>query len=71
MTTKRPKATDTEDDLLELQKQFLTSGERPSASLKVFSGERTGVEQSRDVVSLKKEGVSGVMGAMMLFHCKR
>ena len=30
---KRPKATDTEEDLLSLQEIFLTSGELPSASL--------------------------------------
>lgn len=54
----KPKVTDTEDDLLKLQEKFLSSGERPSASL---AGEKRKMQQSiggipRDTVTLK-EGI--------------
>lgn len=35
---RRPKATDTEEDLLSLQESFLSSGELPSASLHTQGG---------------------------------
>lgn len=35
---RRPKATDTEEDLLSLQESFLASGELPSASLHRYGG---------------------------------
>lgn len=51
----KPKVTDTEHDLLELQEKFFRSGERPSASL---AGEKrkTKAQQPavRDVVTLKE-----------------
>lgn len=59
--------SDTEDDLLEFQNKFLSSGECPSASLKVLAGGKRKVQSSlpanergnvdsRDVVTLKHEG---------------
>ena len=40
----RPKATDTEEDLLSLQESFLASGELPSASLHRVSKLGAGVQ---------------------------
>ena len=55
MANMKPKVTDTEEDLLELQKQFLSSGERPSASL---AGEKRKKQPSggapKDIVTLKE-----------------
>lgn len=53
----RPKATDTEEDLLAFQSTFLSSGERPAASLKrKAAGESSSMEGVRDVVRLSDEG---------------
>jgi hypothetical protein len=41
---RRPKATETEEDLLSLQESFLASGEVPSASLHRVSKPRAGVQ---------------------------
>ena len=58
---KRPKATDTEEDLLALQESFLSSGNKPSASVVSRAGEKrrqqpeegaTGGSRERDVVQL-------------------
>ena len=63
---RRPKATDTEEDLLAFQGSFLSSGSKPSASLKVVAGEKRKKhqtftchqteEETRDVVRLENEG---------------
>ena len=57
----RPKATDTEEDLLAFQSSFLSSGERPAASLKRKAGESSSIgggsmEGVKDVVRLSDEG---------------
>ena len=64
---RRPTATDTEDDLLAFQEKFMSSGEKPSASvdphrkIKVGSkrdqhddSSKEGPAQARDVVDIKK-----------------
>ena len=63
MINRRPKASDTEEDLLAFQDSFLSSGKRPSASLKVQTGEkRKSTEEEkansgrRDFVVLESEG---------------
>lgn len=53
MINRRPKGTDTEDDLLEFQSRFLSSEERPSISKVLTGGKRQG---DKDVVTLKREG---------------
>ncbi len=66
---RRPKATDTEDDLLASQEKFLSSGESPSASVnagssKIKAGSKRDQRQyaneesaqSRDVVDIQLEG---------------
>ena len=64
---RRPKATDTEEDLLAFQEKFMSSGESPSASVKAGDKIRAGSKrdtkhysedavQSRDVVDIKLEG---------------
>ena len=52
---RRPKATDTEEDLLALQESFLASGSEPAASIadRVKTGEKRG---GRDVVQMTLEG---------------
>lgn len=60
MLNRRPKAADTEDDLIQLQSSFLSSGERPAASFKVLKrkvedGEPRGVGV-KDVVRIDVEG---------------
>lgn len=59
MMLKRPKATDTEEDLLALQESFLSSRSKPSASVVSRAGEKRrqqGEEgagsRERDVVQL-------------------
>lgn len=52
----RPKATDTEEDLLAFQSRFLTSGERPAASLKRKVQEQSSSKDAKDVVRLGDEG---------------
>lgn len=54
----RPKATDTQDDLLAMQSSFFSSGERPSVSVKrkvqdPSAGSSVG---AKDVVRLSDEG---------------
>ena len=57
---KRPKATDTEEDLLTLQESFLSSGSKPSASMVSRVGEKRRQQleeegagsRERDVVQL-------------------
>ena len=58
----KPKASETEQDLLELQKKFLGSGERPSASLSLAGSKRKTAQQPhgtadsaipKDIVTLK------------------
>ena len=75
---RRPKATDTEDDLLAFQEKFLSSGEKPSASVdaqrkvKVGSkrlqqasqGTTETLSQARDVVDLQMEGYFSLYSAM-------
>ncbi len=66
---RRPTAADTEDDLLAFQEKFMSSGEKPSASLdahrKIKVGSKRdqyddsikeGPTQARDVVDIKVEG---------------
>ena len=69
---RRPKATDTEEDLLKFQKTFLESNENPSAVLQHGSDDSSGLrvgkkrsqyggdvpqQQERDVVQLQTEGI--------------
>ena len=58
---KRPKATDTEDDLLTLQESFLSHKEKPSVLLKKVKVEDAPVSTvqptRRDVVSLSTKGM--------------
>ncbi len=72
---KRPKPSDTEEDLLSLQESFLVSGGAPSAS--VSSRVRTGEKrEGRDVVQMELEGMwrarlvpRPVKGRTILLHC--
>lgn len=59
----RPKATDTEDDLLALQSGFLSSGEGPSASVKGKVLDQP--PDAKDVVKLSDEGIIGLAVALM------
>ena len=56
---RRPKAEDTESDLLGFQERFLASGERPSVSLAGQSvvGKRKQRSDERDVVQLGGMGL--------------
>lgn len=62
MLNRRPKAADTEDDLMQFQSSFLTSGERPAASLKVLKRKVEDVPRgvtgvgAKDVVRIDVEG---------------
>ena len=67
---RRPKATDTEEDLLAFQEKFISSGEKPSASVDAQRKVKVGskrvqqasqdttetVSQARDVIDLQMEG---------------
>lgn len=69
---RRPKATDTEEDLLAFQEKFFTAGEKPSASVKTDdantetkvqvgskrSQDGQNVRHQRDVVNLQVEGMA-------------
>ena len=55
MSIKRPKATDTEDDLLALQESFLSGGEKPSVLLKKVRIQDPPAPE-RDVVRLGVKG---------------
>lgn len=56
----KPKASETEQDLLELQKKFLSSGERPAASLGLAGSKRKLTHGNadaaipKDIVTLKE-----------------
>ena len=54
---RRPKATDTEEDLLSLQESFLASGELPSASLHRVS--KLGAGRARVQVGEKRREHAG------------
>ena len=59
MLNRRPKAADTEDDLMQAQSSFLSSGERPAASFKrKMEDEPRGVASvgAKDVVRIDIEG---------------
>lgn len=66
MSIKRPKATDTEDDLLALQESFLSHGEKPSVLLKKVKvqnvSDSAGQSRGRDVVRLSDQGMKSVLG---------
>lgn len=67
---RRPKATETEEDLLVFQDKFLSAGEKPSVSVskaqvgskRVQQGESSRSEdrQERDVVNLQVEGTLSI-----------
>ena len=58
MSIKRPKATDTEDDLLAMQERFLSHGEKPSVLLKkVKVQDASASAGGRDVVRLSDKGM--------------
>ena len=56
---RRPKATDTEEDLLSLQESFLASGELPSASLHGVSKPGSGRGARVQVGEKRREHAGG------------
>ncbi len=66
MSLKRPKATDTEDDLLALQESFLSHGKKTSALLKRAKVQDASApaprQNSRDVVRLSNKGIKTFWG---------
>lgn len=64
---KRPKPSDTEEDLLSFQESFLASGGAPSAA--VAGRSEAGAGEGRDVVRMEVAGVSVL--DLQLISCDR